>query len=123
MKALRNDQGMTMVEIIAVLLIIGIIATIFVVKFTAFGETAKEATIAMAVAELNERERMTWSLVLLDPDKDYSDQMVYDEMNFDLGQPTWQSRNLTGGVLQTEGGTTVLVRTPSTKESHARWKR
>jgi len=52
-KLMRNNKGFTLVEVIAVLVILGILAAVAIPKFFDMQETAREKAIAAAVGELN----------------------------------------------------------------------
>ena len=50
---LKKEEGFTLVEVIAVLVILGILAAVAIPKFFDMQETARNKTIAAAVGELN----------------------------------------------------------------------
>jgi prepilin-type N-terminal cleavage/methylation domain-containing protein len=52
-KSIKNEKGFTLVEVIAVLVILGILAAVAIPKFFDMQETAREKAIAAAIGEIN----------------------------------------------------------------------
>lgn len=123
---LRDQRGFTLVEIIAVLILLGILAAVAVPRYMDLTANAELRAIQAGVAELNGRENMTWANHKLSTTT-YADDTaintaVLGVMDTDLGTDYTFTATATGGTLQFGSATLTLIRTPCTLTSPAVWR-
>ena len=121
---MRDQRGFTLVEIIAVLILLGILAAVAVPRYMDLTTNAEVRAIQAGVAELNGRENMNWANIKLSTAGWASDAATFTAMNTDLGTDyTWTvAASVTGGTIQFGSSTKALTRTASTTTSPGNWK-
>jgi prepilin-type N-terminal cleavage/methylation domain-containing protein len=97
-----KQKGFTLVEIIAVLVIMSILAATGMQKMEFLSDSASKQTLNHAVRELNSKEALTWALVKVSEEGWVSDEALFAKINTNLGEGyTWSSGPvLTGGTLR-----------------------
>lgn len=133
MKPLTHDllwdvSGFTLVEIIAVLLMISAIAAMAVPKYIDLDENAKDSAINSGISELNGREALTWADLRVGGTY-VSDNDVFSTVDYYIGSDYgWSAGPVRGagggGTLVFQGSKDVeLARTDSSPDNPARWAR
>ena len=120
---MSNDKGFTLIELMAMLVILGVILSVAAKKYTNISTHAEKRAILTGITELNVRETLFWANHMIANGGYSGDDPVWTLMDTDLGlgyQWTLGPTKL-GGELSFGNQTETLNRTASTPLSAAQW--
>jgi prepilin-type N-terminal cleavage/methylation domain-containing protein len=125
-----SQSGFTLIELIATMVIISVLAAILIPRYIDAETSAKMRGLEMGVAELNGRETLTWALVKLSNSGYKEDLSLWTQFKVDPGTNLgadydWTAEpNIGGGKLRFKKEVeATLLRTGSTTETPGRWRR
>jgi prepilin-type N-terminal cleavage/methylation domain-containing protein len=128
-----SQEGFTLIELIATLVIISVLAGVLIPRYIDSETSAKMRGLDLGIAEMSGRETLTWALVKLS-DNGYpdigGDALLWAQLSVDPGTNLgadydWTvAPSITGGTLRFKKEVTAaLTRTFSTTEKPGRWSR
>ena len=119
-----NQKGFTLIELISVMIIMSVMASVGVKRLDLLSGTATDQIMQEAVKELNTREHLTWIDIKLSSTNWTNDADVFSAMDTNLGAEfVWTAGpNASGGTLNFKTESIALTRTPSTTSSMGNWK-
>ena len=122
---LKGQEGFTLIEIIAILIILGILAAVAIPRYIDLTANAENRAIDAGIAELNGRESLTWANLKISTAGWADDATTFAALNTDLGTDySWSVAAAVGGGTLDFGSTAVaLTRTASTNTAPGRWSR
>jgi len=127
MNNFRSEEGFTLLEIIAVMVILSILAAIAVPRYVSLDEKARQRAIDAGISELNGRETLTWSNAKISASGWVSDEKTFGLVDPYLGDEyDWapDDPKITGGSLSfKDSDPASLTRTESTNEKPGSWSK
>lgn len=120
---IRNQQGFTLIEMISVMIIMGVVASVAIKKFDMLSDTAAEQALSVGVRELNIRESLSWSNLKISSAGWTNDDETFVAVDTDLGTHyNWNpGPTVDGGTLHFKSKPKVLDRDHSTIASAGNW--
>ena len=121
-----NQKGFTLIELISVMIIMGVVASVSIQKFDIISDTADERALHLGVKELNIRESLVWSDIKISTDGYSNDEDLWSLLAPQLnlgGKYHWNPgpHISDGGTLHFESRAIALNRQPSTLTSSGKW--
>ena len=121
-----NQKGFTLIELISVMIIMGVVASVSIQKFETVSDTASERALYAGIKELNIRESLVWSNIKISNEGYSTDEELYDPVITNLGSfykwnPDPPDR-LTGSTLSFKSESKTLNRQESTELSAGKWE-
>ncbi len=124
LKRLQNDKGFTLIEIIAVMVILGLLAAVAVPRYVDLENNAKQKTIDTLKSEINGRESLTWANHKISASGFVSDVKIFGKLNLNF-EPNYRwnpgDPKPSGGTLKFKGESFTFSRTASTNREPAVW--
>ena len=119
-----NQKGFTLIELISVMIIMGVVASVSIQKFDLLSETASQQALYLGIKELNIRESLTWTDLKISNTGYTNDDDLYPLIDTDLGAGyKWNpGPSISGGTLHFRAHSKTLTRVPSTEKSAAKWE-
>lgn len=118
-----NQRGFTLIEILAVLIILSIIVAIAVPKIISMDKTAENTAIKVAIVELNSIELGCWTQFKMANDVVVSDAELFKTCNYTINNHEWMSLDQSGGILRFKESKVHLHRRHSANHEPARWSK
>jgi prepilin-type N-terminal cleavage/methylation domain-containing protein len=117
-----NSKGFTLIEILAVIIILGILASVAIPRLIGMDKSAELIALKSGVKEINNRESLTWGKFKISSN-DFSDESIniaiVDEMDLTLTEKyVWN-----GNILSFGGASISLKRIPATNKHPAKWEK
>lgn len=121
--SISNQNGFTLIEIISVMVILSVMATVVTKKFHLLTDTASQKALIAGVSELNARENLTWINTRLSDAGWTNDTELFDGIDTNLGGDyVWTAGpNILGGTLSFNSESQILNRTAATASTWGRW--
>ena len=127
MKLLTGEKGFTLVEIIAVMVILSVLAAVAIPRYISLDESARQRAIDAGISELNGRETLTWSNLKIALTGYTDDAALFPILDTTLGGSySWVGGppGKDGGILRFKTSATVsLKRTESNDIRPGYWEK
>jgi prepilin-type N-terminal cleavage/methylation domain-containing protein len=119
-----NQKGFTLIELISVMIIMGVVASVSIQKFDLLSDTANQQALHSAVKELNIRESLTWTNLKISSPGYTNDEDLFPLIDTELGGGyNWNpGPTIGGGTLHFRAHSKTLTRIASTETSAAKWE-
>ena len=118
-----NQRGLTLIELVAVIVIMGVIASVAVKKTNLISSTATNRALLEGVRELNIRESLTWTNTKLSAANWADDGQLFSTIDTNLGfDYVWSAGPTASGcTLSFRSESVALSRNASTNSSMGSW--
>ena len=119
-----NQKGFTLIEVISVMIIMGVVASVSIQKFDLLSDTASQRALYTGIKELNIRESLTWTNLKISSVGYTRDEDLYPLIDTNLGGSyNWNPGPTSGGgTLYFRAYSKTLTRIASTETSAGKWE-
>lgn len=118
---MTNQKGFTLIEIMAVMIILGILVTFGVTKFIRIDHTAELRGLEIGLRELNTREKLVWTNLKISStyyNEEEIDTAIIEEVDLNMTDYKWN-----GNVLSLGSASLTLERIPATTKHPGEWRK
>jgi prepilin-type N-terminal cleavage/methylation domain-containing protein len=121
-----NQNGFTLIELISVLIIMGVVASVSIQRFDLVSDSASQRVLHAGIKELNIRESLVWSNVKISLDGYTTDEDIFTVVDTNLGNGfEWDPNppgRVTGATLTFKSASRTLNRQESTVTAAGKWE-
>jgi len=119
----KDKTGFTLIELMAVMVILGIFTSVAIKKYNNFSDNAIIMQYDRIERELNVREMVTYIDLRISGGY-VDDETMFAKIDYDLGGARWVGSQpaRTGGQVRIQNITRMMNRTESTKRKPAEWR-
>ena len=121
-----NQNGFTLIELISVMIIMGVVASVSIQRFDLVSDSASQTVLHAGIKELNIRESLIWTNIKISLDGYTNDEDIFTAVDTNLGSgfgwdPAEPDR-VTGATLIFKSATKTLSRQVSTQSAAGKWE-
>ena len=121
-----NQKGFTLIELISVMIIMGVMASVSIQRFDILSDSASQRVLHAGIKELNIRESLTWTNTKISLDGFTNDEDIFTAVDTNLGtgfewNPDPPDR-VTGATLTFKSASMTLNRQESTDTAAGKWE-
>jgi prepilin-type N-terminal cleavage/methylation domain-containing protein len=121
-----NQKGFTLIELISVMIIMGVMASVSIQRFDILSDSANQRVLHAGIKELNIRESLIWTNIKISLDGYTNDEDIFTAVDTNLGtgfewNPDPPDR-VTGATLTFKSASMTLNRQESTDTAAGKWE-
>ena len=121
-----NQKGFTLIELISVMIILGVMASVSIQRFDILSDSASQRVLHAGIKELNIRESLIWTNIKISLDGYTNDEDIFTAVDTNLGtgfewNPDPPDR-VTGATLTFKSASMTLNRQESTDTAAGKWE-
>jgi prepilin-type N-terminal cleavage/methylation domain-containing protein len=121
-----NQNGFTLIELISVMIIMGVVASVSIQRFDLVSDSASQRVLHAGIKELNIRESLIWTNIKISLDGYTNDEDIFTAVDTNLGSGfEWdpaEPDRVTGGTLTFKSAAKTLNRQVSTRSAAGKWE-